>query len=453
MINVCILIKGGERMDRITNFIEEKIAPPLLKFSQMRYVQVMQTMGLGVMSLLIVGSIFLIIASFPYDPYLDMLGDFRWVIAEASGVGTAFIGLYSSVTVAFGLTEWYNEHQDTGLAPMQTVVLSLASFLLINPAQTVETIVEGQADPGAFTGVPTEYLGALGVFTAIIVGIVTVEIYRMIVKADIIIKLPENVPQNVSNAFVALIPSTVVVVFWWLIGHVLGINIPEIIQSIFEPLVQVGDTGGAMLVVVLLNRLLWAVGIHGGNIVNSVAGTFWTQMVTANQTAFQEGATMAVGDLPYTYTSLLMDNYVWIGLAPMAFVMLFSKSPRIKSLGALALPAALFNIGEPLIFGLPIMLNPVMMIPFILSYFVLAIVTIVLLNLGALPVPVLSVPWIMPAPLKTYLATNAQIWPALYVLLGWVAMALIFYPFIKILERQDLAEADLEGQDMSVPEN
>ena len=439
-------------MDRFTDFIENRIAPPLLRFSQMRYVQVMQRMGLGIMSLLIIGSIFLIAASFPYDPYLDMLGDFRWTIAAASGVGTAFLGIYSAVTVAFGLTEWYNNNRGFSIDPLQTVILSLASFLLLNPAETVQTIVEGVEDPVAFAGVPTTYLGALGVFTALIVGILTVEIYRFIVSKNIVIKLPENVPQNVSQAFVALIPSTVVITFWWLVGHVAGINLPEVIQSVFEPLVQVGDTEGAMLITVVINRLLWSVGIHGSNIVSSVAGTFWTQMVAANQETYQQFGSMAAADLPYTWTSLLMDNYVWTGLAPMAAVMLFSKSTRIKSLGALALPAALFNIGEPLIFGLPIMLNPVMMIPFILVYLVLTILTIVFVNFGLLPVPVLSVPWIMPAPIKTLLATNGQIWPMVYVLIGWVAMALIFYPFIKILEKQDLEETKLEDRDMTVAE-
>ena len=440
-------------MDKFTDFIENKIAPPLLRFSQMRYVQVMQRMGLGIMSLLIIGSLFLIAASFPYDPYLEMLGDFRWTIAAASGIGTAFLGIYSSVTVAYGLTEWYNNNRGFSIDPLQTVVLSLASFLLLNPAQTVQTIVEGIEDPVAFAGVPTTYLGALGVFTALIVGIITVEVYRFIVSKNIVIKLPENVPQNVSQAFVALIPSTVVVVFWWLIGHVIGINLPEVIQGIFEPLVQVGDTEGAMLITVVLNRLLWSVGIHGSNIVSSVAGTFWTQMVAANQETYQQIGSMAASDLPYTWTSLLMDNYIWTGLAPMAAVMLTSKSKRIKSLGALALPAALFNIGEPLIFGLPIMLNPVMMIPFILVYVALTVLTIIFVNFGLLPVPVLSVPWIMPAPIKTLLATNGQIWPMIYVLLGWVVMALIFYPFIKILEKQDLEQEALQDRDMSVAEN
>lgn len=151
------------------------------------------------------------------------------------------------------------------------------------------------------------------------------------------------------------------------------------------------------MIVTLLNRLLWSVGIHGGNIVSGVVGTFWTQMNAANLSALESGI-----DLPYTFTSVFMDNYIWIGLAPMAIVMMRSKSPRIKTMGILAFPAALFNIGEPLIFGLPIMMNPLMMIPFTLSYVVLAVVSIVLTTLGVLPVPALTIPLITPAPIKRF---------------------------------------------------
>lgn len=423
-------------MNKLTKFVEERIAPPLIKFSQMRYIQVMQRMGLGIMSLLVIGSIFLIFASFPYKPYTDALGEFRKVLATASGVGTQFIGFYTVITVSYGLTEWYNKNKNYKIDIIQPVILSTACFLLLNPVKTVKVLVENGQKAQNFTGIPTQYIGALGVFTAIIVGIVSVEIYRFFITKKIVIKLPENVPPMVSQAFVALIPSFVVVLFWWILGHVININIPKLIQSIFEPLVSVGDSGIAGILASFLNRVLWSVGIHGGNIVGSVGGTIWAQMGAANQEALR--LTGSLQNLPYTYTAIYMDNYIWTGLLPLAAVMAFSKSSRLKSLGILALPAALFNIGEPLIFGIPIMMNPLLMIPFIVSYVVLAIMSVILTTIGILPVPVLAVPWIMPAPIKTFLATNASILPALYVVLGWLVMGAIFYPFIKIMEKQDL---------------
>lgn len=111
-------------------------------------------------------------------------------------------------------------------------------------------------------------------------------------------------------------------------------------------------------------------------------------------------------------------------------------------MGGLSMPAALFNIGEPLIFGLPIMLNPLMMIPFVLSYVVLAIASIIAVTLNLIPVPYLTISWITPAPLKVFLATNGSIPALIFVLLGWVFMFITFFPFVKAIEKNDLAEME-----------
>ena len=426
---------GKSNMEALTRFIEERIAPPLIKFSQLKYVQVMQRTGLGIMSLLVVGSVFLLVASFPFDPWLNFLGDFRWVIAAASGVGTSFIALYTVITASYGLVEFYNKQRGENHDIIQPMILSVASFLLLNPAQTVTTLIEGIAEPGKFTGVPTAYLGAVGVFAALIIAIVTVEVYRFVINRKLVIKMPEGVPPMVSQSFIALIPSFVVIIMWWFVGSVFKINLPQTIAGIFTPLVRVGDSPVVVLISTFLNRILWAVGIHGSNIVNSVGGTFWGQMTQENLQALQ-----AMQELPYTFTSVWIDNYIWTGLFPLAVALIRSKSPRLKGLGKLSIAAALFNIGEPLIFGLPIMLNPLMMIPFILSYMVLAIVAIILTLTGVLPVPVMIISWITPAPLKTWLATSGSITAVLFVLAGWVFMYLTFYPFVKALEKQDLKE-------------
>lgn len=419
-------------MKKITSFIEKRVAPPLIKFSNLRYVQVIQRNGLGIMSLLVIGSVFLLFASFPIPAYLNFLGDFRWTIAAASGVGTSFIALYTVATTSYATVEWYNKNKGEKNDIMQPMILAIASYLLLNPAKTVSTVVKGSKVPGTFTGVPTIYMGALGVFAAIIVGIVTVEVYRFFVNRHLTIKLPENVPPMVSNAFVALVPSFVVILMWWLVGSVLKLNIPELIMNVFKPLVSVGDTAPAMMIATLLNRALWSVGIHGGNIVGGVAGTFWTQMVAANQSAFAKGAS-----LPYTYTSIFQDVYIMTGLAPLATCLMVVKSKRYKGLGALSFVPALFNIGEPLIFGLPIMLNPLMMIPFVLSPVLMDVFATIFVSLKWLPVPVLSVPWITPAPIKAFLATGGSWQAVLFVLAGWMMTFLIYYPFVTALDRAD----------------
>lgn len=433
-------------MGTLTRFIEDKIAPPLIKFSNLKYVQIMQRTFISFTSLLIIGSIFLLLASLPFDPWKNLIGEFSLKFAAASGVGTTFISLYVVVAGAYATIEYYNKNKGEKLDFIAPMILAVSSFLIVVPAETVSTVVEGAAKPGTFTGVSTAFLGARGVFVALIVSIVTIEIYRFFVNKKWTIKMPEGVPPMVVNAFIALIPSTFAIAFWWLIRVVLSIDLPNIIMGVFAPLVSASDTPSTVFITTFLNRALWAVGIHGGNVVGSIANPIWTQMTVANQAALEAG-----NKLPYMFTSVFYDNYIWTGLAPLAFVMIFSKSKRIKALGALALPAALFNIGEPLIFGLPIVMNPLMMIPFVVGYIAIAIVAVILTSLGIIPIPVLSAPWILPAPIKTFMATSGSISAVIFVILSWIILGLVFYPFVKAIERNDLKQEaeNIEEKELS----
>lgn len=429
-------------MKKITQFVEEKIAPPLIKFSQLKYIKVMQRVGLGVMPLLVIGSLFLLVVAFPLKEWKDFLGSYRTVIASAAGVGTSFIALYTLLSTSYGLIEYYRSEKNEKHDPVQPMILSVAAFLMLNPIQTVTTITEGVE--GKFSGIPSRYFGALGVFVAIIVGIVAVEIYRFFANRKVTIKMPDGVPPMVSQSFASLVPGFFVILFFWFIGSVLKLDIPQMISSVFTPLVKVGDSPLVVVISTLLNRLLWSVGIHGSNIVNSVGGAFWTQMSQLNLAAFEAGEA-----LPHVFTSVFIDNYVWTGLFPLAVILIMSKSPRLKALGKLSIVAALFNIGEPLIFGLPIMLNPLLMIPFVLSYVTLSAASIIAVSLKLIPVPALLITWITPAPIKTFLATAGSIPATVFVLLGWVFIFVCFYPFVKVIEKKDLEEMNKPKQDSS----
>lgn len=339
---------------------------------------------------------------------------------------------------SYATIEYYNKNKGEKLDFVAPTILAVSSFFLVVPAVTVQTVVKGVKETVPFVGVPTDFLGAKGVFVGLIVGIVTIEIYRFFINKNWTIKMPEGVPPMVVNAFIALIPSTFAIIFWWLISIVIGIDLPGIVMGLFTPLVSASDTPSTVFITSFLNRALWAVGIHGGNVVGSIANPIWTQMTAANQLALEAGKA-----LPHMFTSVFYDNYIWTGLAPLAIVMSFSKSKRLKALGLLALPAALFNIGEPLIFGLPIVMNPLMMIPFVLGYMAVAVLAVILTTTGIIPVPVLSAPWILPAPIKTLMATSGSIPAVIYVIVTWVILGLVFYPFVKAIEKNDLKEESI----------
>ena len=435
-------------MNTFINLIENKIAPPLLKFSQMRYVMIVQRTFVSFTGLLIIGSVFLLVAAFPITGWRDIIGDnvATW-LGAVTGIGTNFISLFVVIAAAYATVEYYNTHKDAKLDAVPPIVLAVACFFILVPFTTVATgtMVDGTFTQGAnFTGVASRFLGAQGVFTGLISSIVSVELYRFFVNKNLVIRLPEGVPPMVASAFIAIVPSTFVVIIWWIPRVILGFDIPVLILQAFQPLVAAGDSIPSVLSQVFMNRLLWSAGIHGANVVGSVTGPILGPMNMANleaaNAAIAAGYTLADVQLPHMFTDPFMTNYIWTGLAPVAVVLILSKSKRLKALGWLALPAAIFNIGEPIMFGLPVVLNPIMIIPWILSYMLLAIIAVTLGTLGILPVPALVVPWTMPAPLRTLAATGGNLVATGFVIFAWLFVALCFLPFVKVMDKKALAQ-------------
>lgn len=423
-------------MHGFTSFIEEKLAPPLLYFSQLKYVRIIQRTFISFTGLLITGSMFLLLASLPFQPYKDLVGKTALgIIGKSAGVATGVIALLVVIAASYATTHFYNDSNEEKNDVLSPILISLASYLLLIPATVVKTVIENSDKTGTFSGMALDFIGAKGVFAALIVGIATTEAYRYFVRKNLVIKMPEGVPPMVSQAFAALIPTMIIVTFWWLIRFVFNIDLPTLIMNAFAPLVRAGDTPAAVLSATFLNRLLWSAGIHGGTVVGAVASPIWMDMNVANQTAAVAGE-----PLKYLFSGVFYDNYIWTGLAPLSVLLCFSKSKRLKTLGLIALPAALFNIGEPLMFGLPIVLNPILMIPFIISSIIVAILAIIAVSTGLIPVPFQFIPWITPAPIKAWMSTNGSFSAVLFVLLTWVITAIIYYVFIKIIEKQDLEE-------------
>ncbi|MGL4848660.1 MAG: PTS sugar transporter subunit IIC [Clostridium sp.] len=419
-------------MNGIIKFIEEKMVPPLMKFSRLRYLQILQKTFVSTMSLLLIGSLFLLVAEFPVDAWKEFLGpDKIALIKKASGVGTQVFAIYVAIATAYYAIMYYNDRdgETKKLDPMPIVLLTASAFLLLFPIEAMET--------GSFINVG--FLGAKSAFTAILVAAGTVEIFRFVVKRNLVIKMPEGVPPMIVQAFIALIPSTVVILFWWSVRWLFNIDLPSIILQMFTPLVSVSDSLFGVILIPFLNRGLWFVGIHGGNVVGSIADPILRSMDATNLTAAQAGEA-----LPHIATFTFFDQYIWIGLVPLAVALILCKSKHLKAIGWLALPAALFNIGEPLNFGVPVVLNPLLMIPSILAFVVIAIIAYGLTVVGMIPIPYIGIPWTVPAPIKAFLGANGSFTALLWVLAAWVIMFMIFYPFVKALDKNHKKEEEKE---------
>lgn len=407
-------------MKKIQGFIEEKVAPPLIRFSRLKYIVIMQKTFMAFMSLLIVGSLFLLLTVLP-------VADLSEKAMTIYNIGTNFTAIFVAIAAAYFTVEWYNEKRNENNDYLTAVIIAVASYLVMIPVRTLYG--EGSEE---LSGVSTGFLGTQGIFCSMLVAIISVELYRFLLQKNVVIKMPKGVPPMVAQAFASLIPSAVILGIWWILRVLLGINLPALVMDVFKPLVQVSDTPGAVYMTALLNGALWSVGIHGGNVIGAVATPFWTQMTMENLAALEAGLA-----LPYKYTLLFYENYLQIGLVPISLLMCASKSKRLKTLGWLSLLPSLFNIAEPILFGIPVCMNPIMIIPFILFYIIVSVAAVALTSMGVLATPAIIVPWVTPSPIKTYLATQGNLTAVLFVLGAWVLMAVLFYPFLKIIERQD----------------
>jgi PTS system cellobiose-specific IIC component len=287
-------------------------------------------------------------------------------------------------------------------------------------------------------------LGSKGLFTAVLVAIVSVRIQKFFTDHNLTIKLPDNVPPIVYESFVSLIPLFFLVLVFWLIRFVLGVDINHIVQKAFEPLVFALNTLPGILVYAFLVTLLWSVGINGDNAMDAIVAPIFLQFLTANVEAMTTGQ-----PLPYVTAYGFFTAFVNVGgtgaTIALALVMWNSREPGYRKVSRLSLPTQIFQINEPIFFGFPIVLNPIFMIPYILNALILTTSSYLLMYWGVIHKPFVNVPWTTPPIIGHYLVTGgdwkAAVWGALSIA---IAMA-IYYPFAKVAERQRL-QAEAAGK-------
>ncbi len=278
-------------------------------------------------------------------------------------------------------------------------------------------------------------------------AILTVEIVNVIVKRNIIIKMPDSVPPSVAKSFAALIPGFFVVMISLIIRVGFEVSPFEDIHKVVEvlltkPLTAVGGSFFGMVTLSLMNNMLWSAGIHGSNLVTGgIAKPILDTLMDQNRIAFTSGM-----PLPNIVTTQFFDVFHNMGGSGATFslavmLLLFSKSKQLKEIGKLAIGPAMFNINEPILFGLPIVMNPILIIPFILAPLISSSVTYWAMELGMVAkVAGIAIPWTTPPFIAGFLATGGKISGLVIQVINFVITAVIYYPFFKLWDRQKLKE-------------
>lgn len=421
----------------ITSLLEQKMLPLAEKISSNIYLTALKNAFIALIPFLIVGSFFLLLTNFPISGYNEFmtsllgkgtLDKLNYGINASYGLMTLLV----IITFSKELVEKLNLSQSAAILPV-------AIFFLMLPGSV--TTESGDIVAGAYALLD---FSSESMFLGIIVTVVTIKLMALLENKAFTIKMPASVPPEIARSFKSLVPILVVLLFWIIIKVLFenthfgtpGKFINVVLQ---QPLLYLGNSIFSQLIAEMMISLFWFFGIHGDSIVSSVMGPIWQTLSAQNLAQTQAG--LAATNI---ITQQFRDVYLIAGGTGFTGALLISifmvaKSTRLKQLAKLASPAAIFNINEPVIFGLPIVLNPLMLIPFLITPIVLCTVTYAVIALGWVPpTSGISIPWTTPIFISGFLTTGIS--GVILQAVNLVIAIAIYTPFVRILDKQYLHE-------------
>ncbi|KXT63930.1 PTS cellobiose transporter subunit IIC [Streptococcus sp. DD04] len=442
-------------MNKLFEFLEKYLMGPMGKVSTWRPVRAIVAAGMASIPFTIVGSAFLVLSVIPQAFNLQFIVDLwansfdkiqaLYLLAYKCTMG--ILSLYFAIVIGYEYTKIYVEEEGLNLNPLNGGLLAVFAYFLTIPELTyskgVISAVTGKATIGGWTvgGDSLTRLSTSGMFTAILMSILAVQLYRLCVQKNWVIKMPEAVPEGVARSFTALIPGFVIafaVLFINGIFILFGTDIYKVIAIPFAFVSHITNTWLGIVVIYLLVHALWIVGIHGANIVMGLV----SPILLANMAQNVDGKFIA-------YAGEFTNSYVTIGGSGATLLLCFyiafrAKSDQLRMLGKAAMGPAIFNINEPLIFGLPIVYNPMLTIPFILAPIVSASIGYWSVQLGLAGKAIAQTPWPTPIGIGAYVGSGGNIGAFVVALICALAAFVIWYPFIKMYDTK-LYKEEMNG--------
>jgi cellobiose PTS system EIIC component len=392
-----------------------RFATGLSALTDNNYLAAVRAGMVAVVPLTIVGGLFTILSQLPFASWDALVAPHRELLEVPIAATFGLLAVVVSLSIAYDLGK------RLGQEAIVSASMALVVFLLL------------QIDM-ATMAVRMEGLGSQGLFTAIIAAMVVVRVQKLFADWNVVIRMPASVPPVVYQSFLSLTPLTFLILLVWTIRFVLGIDIDALIRGAFTPLVFALNTLPGILVYACLVTMLWSVGINGDNAVDAIVAPIFLQYLAANVAALNAGQ-----PLPYVTANGFFTTFVNVGgtgaTIALALILWRSKEPSFRQIGRLSLPTQVFQINEPIFFGLPIVLNPVFMAPYVLNALMLTAGTYLLMHWQIIQKPFVNVPWTTPPIIGHYLVTGgdwkAAVWGALSIVLAMI----VYYPFAKAAER------------------
>lgn len=324
--------------------------------------------------------------------------------------------------------------------PMFCGLLAVISLLTVT--QTTMDIETGGELIQSVTGIFSTSLGSQGLFTGMIVAIISVELFCVLFKLDKLkIKLPDQVPPQIAKSFEYLVPAFIGILIIALIGLMTnmlsGVYINDLIFDLIQkPLLTIGGSLPGVLTFMFISLVFWAIGLHGDNMIGGVFNPILTTLAVQNLDAVKAGLE-PVNIVNNTFhRAFFATGGTGCMLGLTLAMLIICKRPENKSIARIAFVPELFNIGEVSMFGVPIVLNPTLIIPFILAPLISVIFGYVLTMLNICPILYIDLPWTMPPLLISFLGSGGNIMGPICQLFGILLSAAVYLPFLKIYEKQ-----------------
>ncbi|WP_078411889.1 PTS cellobiose transporter subunit IIC [Priestia abyssalis] len=421
-------------MSKVMQLMEEKFMPIAGRIGSQRHLVAVRDGFVAIMPLIIVGSLAILINNFPSEAFqnfmLSLFGEqWKTVGGNVWNGSFAILGLLVAASISYRLARSYD------LDGLSAALISVASLVILTPVTKD-------------WGISYAWTGAQGLFVAVLTALVVTELFRILIKSKLTINMPEGVPDGVVKSFKALLPATIILILVGLLQALLTVlgntSLHEVVfNSIQKPLQALSDSLPTAIIFAFLNHLLWFFGLHGTNILGPIMDSIYLPLIEKNQSLFSAGT--SAFDVPYIVTKPFFDSYVFMGgsgttLSLILAIFIVVKSAHYRSVAKLSAPAGLFNINEPVLFGLPIVLNPMMLIPFILIPTVLTISSYFAISLGFVPKTVAILPWTTPPFISGYLVSGGSWSGVILQIINFTIATVLYLPFIKAADRTQMKQ-------------
>ena len=444
-------------MSKVISSLEKVLLPFAVKIGKQPHVNAIKNGFIKLMPLTLAGAMFVLInnvflsfgeGSFFYSmgirldaSTIETLNGFKAIGGNVYNGTLGIMSLMAPFFIGMALAE------ERKVDPMAAGLLSIAAFMTVTPYSVGEAYAVG-----------ANWLGGTNIISGIIIGLVVAEMFTFVVRRNWVIKLPDSVPGSVSRSFSAVIPGFIILsifgVIAWGLTHV-QTNFHQIIMdSISTPLASMGAVVGWAYVI--FTSLLWFFGVHGSLALTALDNGIMTPWALENIQLYQEygsvDAALAAGKTFHMWAKPMLDSYIFLGgtgatLGLIIAIFIASRRQDHRSIAKLALPSGIFQINEPILFGLPIIMNPVMFIPFVIIQPLLAAITMTAYTLGFIPPVTNLAPWTMPTGLGAFFNTNGSIAALVLALFNLGIAVLVYLPFVVVANKAQTVIDEEESEE------